>query len=105
MAHKLWVSVGIFHIQAEHRGPGDPWIPFLNTTGTNRSNTFLSKSETDRSIACSALMDSVQVDRLISRLPRVGWFTAYLANVFLTKLQGPILARQSRVRTNPNHTF
>ena len=36
---------------------------------------------------------------------RLGWFTAYLANVFLTKLQGPILPRQSRDRTNPNHTF
>ena len=29
-----------------------------------------------------------------------GWFMAYLANVFLTKLKDPILPRQSRDRTN-----
>ena len=32
----------------------------------------------------------------------LGWFTAYLANVFLIKIQGPILPRQSRDRTKPN---
>ena len=31
----------------------------------------------------------------------LGWFTAYLANVYLTKLQGPILPRASRDRINP----
>ena len=36
---------------------------------------------------------------------RLGWCTAYLANLFLAKLQGPILPRQSRDRTNPNHKF
>ena len=41
----VWVSMGIFHIQAEYRGLGYPWIPFLKT---NRSNPFLGKSETDR---------------------------------------------------------
>ena len=34
---------------------------------------------------------------------RQGWFTAYLANVFLTKLQGPILSRRSRDSINTNH--
>ena len=35
----------------------------------------------------------------------LGWFTAYLANVFLTKLHDPILPRQSCDRTNPDHAF
>ena len=34
---------------------------------------------------------------------RLGWFTAYPANVFLTKLQGPILPRKSRDHMNPNN--
>ena len=34
---------------------------------------------------------------------KLGWFTAYLANVFLNKLQGPILPRKSRDHINPNH--
>ena len=34
---------------------------------------------------------------------RLGWFTAYLANVFLTKLQGPILPGESRDKINPNY--
>ena len=36
---------------------------------------------------------------------RLGWFTAYLANVFLTKLQGRILPRKSRDRIKPNGAF
>ena len=34
---------------------------------------------------------------------RLGWFTAYLANVFLTKLQDPILPGRSRDHINPKH--
>ena len=34
---------------------------------------------------------------------RLGWFTAYLANVFLTKLQGPISPSKSRDSINPKH--
>ena len=33
----------------------------------------------------------------------LGWFTAYLINVFLTKLQGPISPSKSRDSINPNH--
>ena len=36
---------------------------------------------------------------------RLGWFTAYLANVFLTKLQSQILPRKSRDRIKPNGAF
>ena len=32
----------------------------------------------------------------------LGWFTAYLANVFLTKLQDPILPGRPRDHINPN---
>ena len=35
----------------------------------------------------------------------LGWFTAYLANVFLTKLQTPILPSKSRDRRNPKLGF
>ena len=34
---------------------------------------------------------------------RLGWFTAYLANVFLTKVQGPIWPGESRDNINPNY--
>ena len=33
---------------------------------------------------------------------RLGWFRAYLANVFLSNLQGPILPKKSRDHKNPN---
>ena len=36
--------------------------------------------------------------------PRLGWFMAYLANVFLTKFQA-ILPRKSRDDINTNHAF
>ena len=32
---------------------------------------------------------------------RLEWFTAYLGNVFLTKLPGPIVPKRSRDRINP----
>ena len=41
-------------------------------------------------------------NRTISR-SRLGWFTAYLANVFLTKLQDPILPGRPRDHINPKH--
>ena len=34
---------------------------------------------------------------------RLGWFTAYLANVFLIKLQDPILPGRPRDHINPKH--
>ena len=39
--------------------------------------------------------------RVVHGLSEIG----YLANVFLAKLKSPILPKQSRDRTNPNHTF
>ena len=35
----------------------------------------------------------------------IGWFTAYLANVFLIKLQGLISPGRTRDRINPNGAF
>ena len=35
----------------------------------------------------------------------IGWLTAYLDNLFLNKLQRPILPRQPHDHTNSNHTF
>ena len=106
MAHKLWVSVGIFHIQAEHRGPGDPWIPFLNTTGTNRSNTFLSKSETDRSIACSALIDSgtsrpFHLKTIVCPRPR---FSVYVCKTLVNRRPGEICYFVISKSENPKYT-
>ena len=52
------------------------------------------------------LMVKVRLNKnlfLQKSLSWIGWFTAYLANVFLTKLQTPILPRKSRDRTNPYH--
>ena len=37
--------------------------------------------------------------------PRLGWFTVYLANVFLAKLLTPISPRKSRDRRNPKGWF
>ena len=40
-------------------------------------------------------------DQQTTRNSKLGWFTAYLANVLLTKLQDQILPRRSRDRINP----
>ena len=85
----VWVSMGIFHIQAEYRGLGYPWIPFLNT---NRSNPFLGKSETDRSIACSALIDSgtsrpFHLKTIVCPRPK---FSVYVCKTLVNRRPGEI---------------
>ena len=48
----------------------------------------------------------LRIHRVLKNLEsRLGWFTAYLGNVLLTKLQGQILPRKSRDWINTNGEF
>ena len=47
--------------------------------------------------------DEVNILILSDFISYLGWFTAYLSNVFLTKLQDPISLCKSRDRRYPNH--
>ena len=46
-----------------------------------------------------------RLSRIFGPIIRLGWFTAYIANVFLTKLQGPISPRKSRDHIKPKQQF
>ena len=54
----------------------------------------------DRFMKCLTLIRSYHIKCHI-----LGWFTAYLAYVLLTKLQGQISARKPRDHINPQHVF
>ena len=67
-----------------------------------KNNTIIIHQIFDKNKKRYSKPQKVSFQRLISRL---GWFTAYLGNVLLTELQGPILPWKSRDHINPNHAF